>query len=86
MLMTAVAEFVGVDENIEHVRAQLLADVASSLRLLESAAGHVEALRLVDHGFRDCQGADVAAHLAEAMRSSRAAYAVTHSIADRERP
>jgi hypothetical protein len=84
--MTAL-DLAEVDENIEHVRAQLLADVTDALHRLERATTHLDALRAVDDEFaagRD--GRDIHAHLDGAIRRARAAYAVAHMVADKERP
>ena len=81
--MTALAA--EVDENLEHVRAQLLNDVAEALRLLDRAAGHADALRLVDRDFDSRAGRDVGTFIDDARRSARASYAGMHLIADRER-
>ena len=82
--MTAVlAESVEIDENLEHVRAQLLSDVADAVRSLERAAGHAEALRVVDQKFHGRDGRYVGTLIDDAIRSARAGYAVAHLIVER---
>lgn len=79
--------FNDTEEHLAHVRAQILTDLSAALRALDQAATHIEALRSVDtesgHG-RD--GRDVAAHLDDAIRCARGAYAVVTMIIDKQTP
>jgi hypothetical protein len=85
--MTALTVITDADEHLEHVRTQLLADVAAGLHSLDCAAGHLDALLAVDREFGDGRdGLDIHTHLNDAIRCGRAAYAVVGMIIEKERP
>ena len=86
-MSTLTNPYTEVDENLAHVRAQLLSDVSAALGCLSRAAAHLDALQAVDHEFSSGRdGRDINSHLDNAIRSGRAAYAVTHMIIEKERP
>jgi len=73
------------DEHLAHVRGQLLSDLSTAINSLEQVTAHIDALRAVDIEFRHGRdGSDVAAFLDDSIRYGRAAYAVVHTIIDKE--
>lgn len=91
-LEQAVEKFAELDrgERISEARGHLLADISAAVKSLQSATGRLEQLRsnsLYDVEFVDGRdGRDVATLLDDSIRNTRAAYAVVHTVIDKETP
>jgi hypothetical protein len=91
-LEQAVEEFAELDrvERIGEARGHLLADISAAVKSLQSATGRLEQLRsnsLYDVEFVDGRdGRDVATLLDDSIRNTRAAYAVVHTVIDKQTP
>jgi len=77
-------------ERIRPARGELLEHLATGLQALERAAGRLDQLRsntIYDVDFVDGRdGGDVATFLDDSVRYARAAYAVVHTVIDKEAP
>jgi hypothetical protein len=77
-------------ERIGEIRSQLLGHIAESIQSMQRAAASLEQLRsnsIYDAEFvhgRD--GGDVSTFLDDSIRYARAAYAVVHTVIDKETP
>lgn len=91
-LEQAVAEFAELDsiERIAETRSHLLNQLADAVKALQQAAGSLDRLRgntIYDVEFVDGRdGRDVATFLDDSIRHTRAAYAVVHTVIDKETP
>lgn len=91
-LEQAVAEFAELDhiERIADTRGRLLTHLSDAVKALEQAAGSLGQLRgntIYDVEFADGRdGRDVATFLDDSIRQTRAAYAVVHTVIDKETP
>lgn len=91
-LEQAVAEFAELDsiERIAETRSHLLTDLADAVKALQQAASSLAQLRsnaVYDVEFIDGRdGRDVATFLDDSIRQTRAAYAVVHTVIDKETP
>lgn len=91
-LEQAVAEFAELDsiERIAETRSHLLNHLAEAVKALQKAASSLEHLRsntVYDVEFADGRdGRDVATFLDDSIRQTRAAYAVVHTVIDKETP
>ena len=91
-LEQAVAEFAELDriEQIGETRSYLLTHLSDAVKALQKAASSLEQLRsntVYDVEFVDGRdGRDVATFLDESIRSTRAVYAVVHTVIDQETP
>ncbi len=86
------AEFAELDhvERIAETRSQLLNHLADAVKALQKASGSLAQLRsnsIYDVEFTDGRdGRDVATFLDDSIRQTRAAYAVVHTVIDKETP
>lgn len=91
-LEQAVAEFAELDriEQIGETRSDLLTHLSDAVKALQKAASSLEQLRsntVYDVEFVDGRdGRDVATFLDDSIRGTRAAYAVVHTVIDKETP
>jgi hypothetical protein len=87
-----VEDFEDLDhfERIGATRGELLEHIAAGVQALQRAAGRLDQLRsntIYDVEFVDGRdGGDVAALLDDSIRYARAAYAVVHTVIDKEAP
>ena len=85
--MSAPALYLAQDENLAIARIALLTELTAAINALQRADGHAKGLIEADEEFRDgCDGRHIRADIDDALRLTRAAYAVVHMIADKERP
>ena len=77
-------------ERIGEIRSQLLGHIAESIQSMQRAAASLEQLRsnsIYDAEFVDGRdGGDVSTFLDDSIRYARAAYAVVHTVIDKETP
>jgi hypothetical protein len=77
-------------ERIGEIRSQLLGHLAESIQAMQRAAATLEQLRsnsICDAEFVDGRdGGDVSTFLDDSIRYARAAYAVVHTVIDKETP
>ena len=77
-------------ERIGEIRSQLLGHIAESIQSIQRAAATLEQLRsnsIYDAEFVDGRdGGDVSTFLDDSIRYARAAYAVVHTVIDKETP
>jgi hypothetical protein len=77
-------------ERIGEIRSQLLEHAAAGIQALQSATATFDELRsnaVYDVEFVEGRdGRDVAAFLDDSIRYARAAYAVVHTVIDKETP
>ncbi|GAB4686184.1 hypothetical protein MOKP106_42790 [Mycobacterium avium subsp. hominissuis] len=77
-------------ESIAETRSHLLTHLADAVKALQNAASSLEQLRsntVYDVEFADGRdGRDVATFLDDSIRQTRAAYAVVHTVIDKETP
>ncbi|OSC20878.1 hypothetical protein B8W69_28770 [Mycobacterium vulneris] len=91
-LEQAVAELAELDsiERIAETRSHLLTHLADAVKALQKAADSLQQLRsnsVYDVEFTDGRdGRDVATFLDDSIRQTRAAYAVVHTVIDKETP
>ncbi|MDV6979887.1 hypothetical protein [Mycobacterium intracellulare] len=91
-LEQADAEFAELDhvERIAETRSQLLTHLADAVKALQKASSSLAQLRsnsVYDIEFTDGRdGRDVATFLDDSIRQTRAAYAVVHTVIDKETP
>lgn len=91
-LEQAVAEFADLDriDEIVETRSHLLTHLSDAVKALQKAASSLEQLRsdtVYDVEFVDGRdGRDVATFLDDSIRHTRAAYAVVHTVIDKEAP
>lgn len=91
-LEQAVAEFAEPDhiEQIGETRSHLLTHLSDAVKALQKAASSLAQLRsnnVYDIEFVDGRdGRDVATFLDDSIRHTRAAYAVVHTVIDKETP
>ena len=87
-----VQDFEDLDrlERIGETRSYLLEHMAASVKALQRAAATLDQLRsntIYDVEFVDGRdGRDVATFLDDSIRCARAAYAVVHTVIDKEAP
>ncbi|MDM3909611.1 hypothetical protein [Mycobacterium intracellulare] len=91
-LEQADAKFAELDhvERIAEMRSQLLNHLADAVKALQKASSSLAQLRsnsVYDVEFTDGRdGRDVATFLDDSIRQTRAAYAVVHTVIDKETP
>ncbi|OBG71002.1 MULTISPECIES: hypothetical protein [unclassified Mycobacterium] len=91
-LEQAVAEFAELDsiERIAETRSHLLTHLTDAVKALQQAASSLEQLRsnaVYDVEFVDGRdGRDVTTFIDDSIRQTRAAYAVVHTVIDKETP
>jgi hypothetical protein len=91
-LRHAVAEFAELDriERIGETRSHLLTNLSDAVKALQKAASSLEQLRgnsVYDVEFSEGRdGRDVATFIDASIRQTRAAYAVVHTVIDKETP
>ena len=77
-------------ERIGATRGELLEHIATGVQALQRAAGRLDQLRsntIYDVDFVDGRdGGDVATFLDDSVRYARAAYAIVHTVIDKEAP
>ena len=77
-------------ERIGEIRSQLLGHIAESIQSMQRAAASLEQLRstsIYDAEFVEGRdGGDVSTFLDDSIRYARAAYAVVHTVIDKETP
>ena len=87
-----VEDFEDLDhfERIGATRGELLEHIATGVQALQRAAGRLDQLRsntIYDVEFVDGRdGGDVATFLDDSVRYARAAYAIVHTVIDKEAP